>query len=69
MVRRGARMASVVCCATQATTVQWAVGSGQGPRELHLGVVVAETPEHGKDVLGGRAGASRSEDHPFAAAR
>lgn len=44
-----------------------AVCSGQGPRELHLGVVVAETPEHGKDVLGGRAGASRSEDHPFAA--
>lgn len=40
-------------------------GSGQGPRELHLGGVVAETPEHGKDVLGGRAGASRSEDHPF----
>jgi hypothetical protein len=39
--------------------------SGQGPRELHLWVVVAEAPEHGKDVLGGRAGASRSEDHPF----
>ena len=42
-----------------------AVGSGQGPQELHLRVVVAETPEHGKDVLGERAGASRSEDHPF----
>jgi hypothetical protein len=52
-------MASVVCCATQAT-VQWA-----GTSKLHLGVVVAETPEHGKDVLGERAGASRSEDHPF----
>ena len=36
-----------------------------GTSRLHLGVVVAETPEHGKDVLGGRAGASRSEDHPF----
>ena len=44
-------------------SVQWAGTS----RALHLGVVVAETPEHGKDVLGGRAGASRSEDHPFAA--